>query len=63
MEKMLQSSLPLRCQTFLEKTYLKNSALNPRIVRRHGCAPAPSWAIPLQARGAPPDLSRSSALQ
>jgi len=38
MEKMLQSLLRLRCQTFLEKTYLKNSALNPRTVRRHGCA-------------------------
>lgn len=32
MEKMLQSLLRLRCQTFLEKTYLRNSALNPRIV-------------------------------
>lgn len=63
MEKMLQSLLRLRCQTFLEKTYLKNLALNPRIVCRHGCAPAPSCAIPLQTRGTRLDLSCSSALE
>lgn len=57
MEKMLQSLPRLRCQTFLEKSYLRNSALNPRIVRRHGRAPAPSCAIPLQAQGTWPDLS------
>lgn len=34
MEKMLQSLLRLHCQAFLEKTYLRNSALNPRIVLR-----------------------------
>lgn len=63
MEKMLQSLLRLHCQTFLEKTYLKNSALNPRIVLRHGCAPAPSCTILLQAWGEWLDLSLSSALK
>lgn len=46
MEKMLQSLLRLRCQTFLEKTYLRNSALNPRTVGRQGRVPAQ-----LRARG------------
>lgn len=63
MEKMLQSLLRLHCQTFLEKTYLKNSALNPRIVLQHGCAPAPSCTILLQAWGEWLDLSLSSALK
>lgn len=46
MEKMSQSLLGLRCQTFLEKAYLRNSALNPGTVGRQGCVPA--W---LGARG------------
>lgn len=40
MEKMLQSLLHLRCQTFLEKTYLRNSALSPGTVGRQGRVPA-----------------------
>lgn len=40
MEKMLQSLLRLHCQTFLEKTYLRNSALNPGTVGRQGRVPA-----------------------
>lgn len=40
MEKMLQSLLRLHCLTFLEKTYLRNSALNPGTVGRQGRVPA-----------------------
>lgn len=50
MEEMLQSLLRLRCQTFLEKTYLKNPALNPGIVRRQGRVPAPSCVSSLRHR-------------
>lgn len=40
MEKMSQSLLGLRCQTFLEKAYLRNSALSPGAVGRQGRVPA-----------------------
>lgn len=55
MEKMLQPLLRLRCQTFLEKPYLRNSALlwgcgsaGPRASRAERPARAPQEVPDLQ---------------
>lgn len=57
MEKMSQSLLGLRCQTFLEKSYLRNSALNPGPVGRQGPVPAR-----LGAHAAPSKCSRGDPI-